>query len=189
MCFENFKCSDIKQHLLGTLHNMANLNILSEIEKSPERSVLHENYFHEVWSNEKINPGSDTLEFNNPFSSEGEDEYRPREPLTFNNDEDAVSVLIPENDSTVTQALEDKTSKNAEIGVLVDSKIDSMGVDYFDSEDEYFETYRNKFENFQSTFFAGTPFHTANESGRYSKSLSFKNSIIIKHRCIKCRCQ
>ena len=161
-------CSDIKQHLLGTLHNMANLNILSEIEKSPERSVSHENYFHEVWSTGKITPGSDTLEFNNPFSSEGEDEYRPREPLMFNNEEDDVSAFIPENDSRETKTLEDKPPKNTEIDEFIDSKTDSEGDDYFDSEDEYFETYRNKFEKFQSTFLVGTPFHTANESGRYS---------------------
>lgn len=159
---------------------MAHSNVFSEIEKSLNRTVSREEFFHGVWSNEKSSKLTDTTEFNNSFSSENDEKTSTADDVVFHNEVGNLPAneMLPtdsnhERDKDIPQTVEDSRHGILESG----PHFSSENVDYFDSEDEFFETYRNKFEEFQSSMVNfGVDFREADNQDRYCNLLYVKYS-------------
>lgn len=156
---------------------MAHSNVFSEIEKSLNRTVSREEYFHGVWSNENSPKLTYTKEFNNSFSSESDDKTSTTDDIIFHNEVGNSPETLPkdsnhERDKEVPQTVDDvRSGTQSEILDSI-SHSASDNVDYFDSEDEFFETYRNKVEEYLSKTDFGMDFPNPDEKERYCNSIS-----------------
>lgn len=150
---------DIADSSFFLLPKMAHSNVFSEIEKSLDRTVSKEEFFHGVWSNEKSPKLTDTKEFNNSFPSESDEKTSSMDDLIFHNEVGKdMSQTVDDVSPGVQSEDLDSSSHSA-----------SENIDYFDSEDEFFETYRNKFEEFQSMVDFGGDFCKTDNKDRYCK--------------------
>lgn len=155
---------------------MAHSNVFSEIEKSLNRTVSKEEFFHGVWSNENSSKLTNTKEFNNSFSSESDDKIPTTDDLIFHNEvgnfPEKETLPKDSNHGRDKDVPVDDVRPGTQNNVLeARSYSASDNVDYFDSEDEFFETYRNKFEEYQSTINFGVDFRSAENKDRYCNSL------------------
>lgn len=168
---------DIADSSFFLLPKMAHSNVFSEIEKSLDRTVSKEEFFHGVWSNEKSPKLTDTKEFNNSFPSESDEKTSSMDDLIFHNEvgnsleiETLPIDLNHERDKDMSQTVDDVSPGVQSEDLDSSSHSASENIDYFDSEDEFFETYRNKFEEFQSMVDFGGDFCKTDNKDRYCKS-------------------
>lgn len=100
-----------------------------------------------------------TKEFNNSFPSESDEKTSSMDDLIFHNEVGKdMSQTVDDVSPGVQSEDLDSSSHSA-----------SENIDYFDSEDEFFETYRNKFEEFQSMVDFGGDFCKTDNKDRYCK--------------------
>lgn len=173
---------------------MAHSNVLLEIEKSSDKTISRERFFHEVWSNEKTTEQCTLKEFNNSFSSYSDLHIPAANDLTFHNETENASTIEtrPENPKHELNIEEpqpvdieepqpakieepqqvNESSGSKKINEDSESNFDFDSVDYFDSEDEFFETYRNKYEEYLSKTDLGMNFRNPDEKDRYCNSIS-----------------
>lgn len=104
---------------------MAHSNVFSEIEKSLNRTVSREEFFHGVWSNEKSSKLTDTTEFNNSFSSENDEKTSTADDIVFHNEVGNLPAneMLPtdsnhERDKDVPQTVEDSRPDILESGSI-----------------------------------------------------------------------
>lgn len=160
----------------AVISKMAHSNVFSEIEKSLNRTVSKEEFSHGVWSNENSSKLTNTKEFNNSFSSESDDKIPTTDDLIFHNEvgnfPEKETLPKDSNHERDKDVPVDDVRPGTQNNVLESrSYSTSDNVDYFDSEDEFFETYRNKFEEYQSTINFGGDFRSAENKDRYCNSL------------------
>lgn len=171
---------------------MAHSNVLLEIEKSSDKTISREKFFHEVWSNEKTTEQCTLKEFNNGFPSYSDLHSSAANDLTFHNETENAPTIetLPENPKhelnieepqpvnvEVPQPVDESSGSN-KINEDSESNFDFDSVDYFDSEDEFFETYRNEVEEYLSKTDFGMDFRNTDEKDRYCNSLSIPTSYI-----------
>uniref|UniRef100_A0A8W8KE68 OTU domain-containing protein n=1 Tax=Magallana gigas TaxID=29159 RepID=A0A8W8KE68_MAGGI len=165
---------------------MAHSNVLLEIEKSSDKTISRERFFHEVWSNEKTTEQCTLKEFNNGFPSYSDLHSSAANDLTFHNETENASTIetLPENPKHELNIEEpqpvneetpqpvDESSGSKKINEDSESNFDFDSVDYFDSEDEFFETYRNEVEEYLSKTDFGMDFRNTDEKDRYCQGVS-----------------
>lgn len=179
---------------------MAHSNVLLEIEKSSDKTISRERFFHEVWSNEKATEQFIIKEFNNLLSSNSDLDRPTANDLTFHNETENTSTIEtrpenPKHERNIDEPQQvnieepqpvdveepqpvDESSGSEKINEDSESNFDFDSVDYFDSEDEYFETYRNKVEEYLSKTDFGMDFRKPDEKDRYCNFISIPISSI-----------